>query len=910
MVLFEGQWKIDWDWYERVFDTNSNNIKFRKIRAKPEYYIETEDTETNYRTFLDNRKLKRKIGKPSKNVDIDIYTKIPENFVNIRDNYWNEDEEQTKYQMNPRVWYFDIETTSLSSGIDVENTPEEVVLLQIYDTEAKKMFLLGTKDWAGISEFNINKLKENEGFETVYKNCENEVNLFQVFFSLLKKLKPLMVLGWNTNGFDYPYLFNRAKKLGFETNNFSPFNKETELKIIPGLMKTYELISPGIYYLDYLEMYKKYTFGIKPSLALDYVTKAELGKGKVNHDLYSTFDGMRTGENYIFPEKEPEDGFDKQMYLLQKQNKENPSTELKEKIHNLANDLFVYYGAIDTYRVKELDDKLQLSKVLLMVSSKMGVVISESMGTVKPWASYIENFVWKEKKILPNDIQNSSEKVKGGFVSEPRRGRHKWLFSIDINSAYPNLGMRGFNMSPETYIPLRKIPTDLREIIAFHFNSEDEHKRIEYYLNAPNEFEKYTKLLQKYNYCGTCSGGVYDKSFKGTIPTLVEKIYNGRKNQKKLMLDWKQKATNAKTQEEKEHALYMAQQYNTAQLVSKVLINALYGGLANKYFKLFNIEIARSITSQTRFYILLLNQRVNEYLQKIYPQPESYIVYNDTDSVYVSLEPIIEKLKDKLPTEKQELTNWIDDFIKKKIDPVVEETNKEFARIYNAFDADVIKAEREVISDISVFANKKQYYMRVIDNEGVRYQNDKLDLKFTGIELAKSTIPEFFKTKLKESVNIILDSDIDEIKNWIQSVRDEVLDLPLDQISKTTGIGSLNYNLDVPEFKEGRKVAIPINSRAALASNRIIESNEEFKHRFNKIQVGDKVKVLQLKEPNPVKQPVIAFNDPQFAEYFRKYVDYDTVFEKNFIAPLEIMIQSIDNWGQKLRTNTEELDEW
>jgi hypothetical protein len=200
--------------------------------------------------------------------------------------------------------------------------------------------------------------------------------------------------------------------------------------------------------------------------------------------------------------------------------------------------------------------------------------------------------------------------------------------------------------------------------------------------------------------------------------------------------------------------------------------------------------------------------------------------------------------------------------------------------------------------------------MRVIDNEGVRYQNDNLDLKFTGIELAKSTIPEFFKTKLKESVNIILDNDIQDIKDWIQTVRDQVLDLPLDQVTKTTGIGSLSYDLDKAEFKDGRKVAIPINSRAGLAANKMIENNEEFQHRFNKIQVGDKVKILPLKMPNPVNQPVIAFNDPQFAEHFRKYVDYDSIFEKNFIAPLEIMIQSIENWGQKLRTNTEELDEW
>jgi DNA polymerase elongation subunit (family B) len=909
MERFEGQFQIGWDWYERIYNKETKETKFRKIRAKPEYYLES-SSKGEYKSFLDDRPLIRKIGRPPKELSTteNIYTKIPENFVNIRDNYWTENED-TKFQMNPRIWYFDIETTALGSGIDIENTPEEVVLLQIYDNKEKKMFLIGTRPWKCISEFNKETLKEKEGFNVVYKEVKDEFQLFNLFFNLIQKLKPLIVLGWNTNGFDYPYLFNRAKKLGFDTNNFSPFKKETKLRVVPGIMKSYELKSPGIFYIDYLELYKKYKFGPKPSLALDYVSEAELGKGKISHDMYSTFDGMRTGSSYIFPDKEPTDGFDKMMFDLQNEFKTNPTSELKEQIHNLANDLFVYYGAIDTYRVKEIDDKLQLSKILLMISSKMGVLISEAVGTVKPWASYIENFVWKDKKILPNDKSDSNSKVKGGYVSDPRRGRHKWIFSVDINSAYPLLGMCGFNISPETYISPRELPNDLREINALYFNNEDEHKRIDLYLNNPEVFKNYKELLEKYNYSGTCSGGIYTKDKKGIIPILVEKIYSERKKQKKSMLDWKQKASDAKNQEEKSHALYMAQQNNTGQLVSKVLVNALYGGLANVYFKLFNIEMARSITSQTRFYLLLLNHRINEYLQKIYPQEESYIVYNDTDSAYISLEPIIEKLKDKLPKEKQELTDWIDKFIKTKIDPVVEKTNKEFANIYNAYNGDVIKAEREVISDVSVFANKKSYFMRVIDNEGVRYQNENLDLKFIGIELAKSTIPVFFKTKLKESVNIILDSDIQEIKEWIQTVRDEVLSLPLDQITKTTGIGSLNYNLDIVEFKDGRKVAIPINSRAALAANKII-GTDKFKQRFNPVQVGDKVKILPLKEPNPVNQPVIAFNDVQFAEYFRKYVNYDSIFEKNFIAPLEIMIQSIDDWGQKLRTNTEQLDEW
>jgi hypothetical protein len=162
-------------------------------------------------------------------------------------------------------------------------------------------------------------------------------------------------------------LFNRAKKLGFDTNEFSPFKKETELKPIRGIMETYELQSPGTYYMDYLDLYKKYTFGVKPSLALDYVAQSELGKGKINHDMYSTFDGMRTGDSYIFPTEPPTKGFDLEMYNLQKEYKENPTDEIKEKIRDLVNDLFVYYGVVGLKKVA-----LQLNDPCVLCSLHSG----------------------------------------------------------------------------------------------------------------------------------------------------------------------------------------------------------------------------------------------------------------------------------------------------------------------------------------------------------------------------------------------------------------------------------------------------------------------------------------------------------------------------------------------------------
>jgi len=909
-MLFEGQWRIKWDWYERVYDNKNKQSIIRQIKSKPEYYIE--HYKGNYTSLLENKPLLKKIGRPPKKIN--FYSKISEAEVNIRDNYWHPDSEKTQYNINPKLWYIDIETTAYGR-IDVENTPEEVVLIQIYDTELKSMIVLGSRPWSGENKYK--KRLKNENIKVKYINCNNEIKLFNTFFKLLHNLKPLLVLGWNTMGFDYPYLYNRTKKLGIDTNNFSPFYNEggiTEYTKVPmnNGQIVYRFKSTGCYWMDYLEIYKKYTYGIKPSYSLDFITKEELGKGKINHDMYSTFDGMRTGDNYIFPENIPDDDYDKEMYYLQLQYKEHPTEELKEKIHDLANDLFVYYGIIDTFRVKELDDKLQLSKILLMISSKMGVTLQETLGTVRPWASYIEKYAFLSKQILPDNIvdENADTSIKGGYVAEPQKGKHRWVFSVDINSAYPNLSMRGFNMSPETYVAPKDLPEDIRNLNLKFFNDENEEERFDMYINR-DVFNSYTELLKKYKYSAGINGAIFKQNKTGIIPGLVSKIYSERTIQKHKMLEFEQKAANLKSEgKNNEYELYMASQYNTSQMVSKVLINSLYGALGNKYFKLFNIHIARAITSNTRFYIHLLNYRINEYLQSIVKISNPYHVYNDTDSGYFTLEPIINKLQqqNKLPKDVQKVTDWVDKFIKNKINPIIEQTNKEFSDILNAYDSSPIKTEREVISDAAVFLSKKKYFMRVVDNEGVRYQI--LKLKVMGVEIARSSTPNFFKQKLRESIDIILDSDFEDLKEWILSVREEVLNVPLSEISKISGIGSLDYDLHTSVIKNGRKVAIPINSRAALASNEMILSNSEYSNRFNTINTGDKVKLLYMLEPNPFGQNVMAYIDPQFAEIFKKYIDYDKVFEKYFISALEIMIEPIQDWKHRIKHKADILDDW
>lgn len=898
MKLFESAFKKKWEWYERYYDTNLKESVVRQIHTKPEYY--TENQHGDYNLLLDNNiRLKKQYGR-SKN-DEKIYSPTPSNICHIRDNYWGKD--KSTYNMSPNIWFIDIETTALSN-IDVINTPEEVVLMQIYDTSTKHMIVLGSRSWNAYDQY-----KSNYYFKCTYINCTDEIGIFNAYFKLLHKLKPLLVLGWNTEGFDYPYMFNRSEKLGFDTNKFSPFGTASLNKNILTTGKIiYKLQADGIHYLDYMDLYKKYS-ATQSSYSLDNISKVELGRGKVGHSFYKTFDGFRTGMDYIFPDNPPTDAYDLKMYNLQIQYKDTRTNELREEIHDLANDLFVHYGVIDTYILKEIDDVKLMTMILLNISSKMGCLVSEAIGTVKPWSSYINNIAHLSKLVLPSDEvdENADTSIKGGYVAEPVRGKHRWVVSIDISSAYPLLSIESFNMSAETYISPMNLPQDLRDMNLKHFNNEDEEERFRLYLEEPDTFAKYTDLLKQYNLSAGVNGAIFKRDSKGIIPTLINGIFKERKYHKKLMLDWEQKADDLKAQgKDYSEAQFGAKTEFVEQFFRKILINSLYGAQANKFFKLFNINVARAVTANTRFYIHLLNHRINEKLQSIIPKETTYTVYNDTDSGYFSIAPFIDKYsKETGISDVQVLADYADKFIQEIIDPTINNLSLEFADILNAYQTETINSDREAISDVSVFLNKKKYFMRVIDNEGIRYAVPKL--KTMGIEIARSSTPVFIKEKLKESIHIILDSTESELKEWVLQTKKQFTTLPLIDIAKSTSIGSLQYNLNKPTFKAGKKVTIPINSRAALATNEVINTIPEYKQRYSTVSAGDKVKLLYLKEPNIFGQNIFAFTANEFAENYRELVDYDTNWNKYFMKSLDIMITAMD-WD--MNRTTEEISVW
>lgn len=340
-------------------------------------------------------------------------------------------------------------------------------------------------------------------------------------------------------------------------------------------------------------------------------------------------------------------------------------------------------------------------------------------------------------------------------------------------------------------------------------------------------------------------------------------------------------------------------QFNTRQLVEKTLINALYGAIANRYFPLFNEDLASAITGNGRYFIRKLAINIELTLQNMFKQETPYVVSGDTDSLYFHIEQFMNMYQEKNPNLSiDEYVNWADAFEKKVIQPIITSTIEEFSTELNAYNKKVIKAKREVIADAAVFNAKKKYFARVRDSEGVRYPADSPYIKVVGLELVKSSTPLWSKKYLKEAIPHILDKNEAELREWFRTIKQEFIKVDINSIAASGGINSLDYDL--------KDKGVPIGSRSAIRYNNYVKLNK-LDDVYQLIQPGDKCKRIFLIEPNKFNSEIISYNNDAFTQEFQGLIDYDMNFQKNFLKPLEIMTAPLD---YNLAKETESLDEW
>ena len=391
----------------------------------------------------------------------------------------------------------------------------------------------------------------------------------------------------------------------------------------------------------------------------------------------------------------------------------------------------------------------------------------------------------------------------------------------------------------------------------------------------------------------TPNGALFKTDSQGFLPKLLGKMYNDRVKFKSKMLEAKKLYNKTKEPKLKNE---IARCHNI-QWAKKIALNSAYGAIGNQYFRYYDVRQAMAITLAGQFIIRFIEQKVNEYLNKILQtEKKDYIVASDTDSIYLTLDTLVEQVcKDK---SKEQILRFINKVVEGRIEPFLEKCFEQLSDYTNAF-KNCMVMKREVVADKGIWTAKKRYMLNVLDEEGITFDEPKL--KIMGIEAVKSSTPEICRTRIKQTINIIMNKDENILHQFVKDFKEEFFKLPAEAVSFPRSCNNMKkYYSSSSVFIKGT----PIHVKGALIYNQQIK---EFglQNKYPLIQEGDKIKFVKLIEANPFNFDLISYVTKLPREFkLKEYVDYELQFEKTFIDPIRFILQPI-GWTPEPKASLE-----
>ena len=693
----------------------------------------------------------------------------------------------------------------------------------------------------GLGEFSI----EQDGVECL--KFESEKGLLHQFLEYWELEKPDIVTGWNVRFFDIPYLINRICYLTSQSvaKRISPWGvlKTKEVTKMGRTQQVYEIL--GVATLDYYDLYTTFTYVNQESYKLDHIAYVELGERKLS---YNEYDSMSD--------------FYKQDFQK-----------------------FMEYNLRDVELVGRLEDKLKLLELSVALAYSAKVNYMDVYSQVRTWDCIIYHYLREHNVVIPQKkVSSKDSQYAGAYVKEPITGMHNWIVSFDLNSLYPHLIMQ-YNISPETKVETGDDRFGIGVDNILKTTSEM------YHGTCHKKLEKFKSMGYSVAANGTC----YTRDKQGFLPALMERLYKERKLYKKKMIDCQKRQQAGEKNLENEIA-----KFNNFQMVRKIQLNSAYGAIGNQYFRYYDVDMAEAITLSGQLSIRWIADKLNGFLNKTIGTGDyDYVVASDTDSVYLRLGNLVDKVcKNKSKTE---IVDFLDKSCEEIIIPYIRKHYDELASLMNAFENKMVM-DRECIADKGIWTAKKRYMLNVHDSEGIRYEEPKL--KIMGIETTRSSTPEIVRKELKDVIRLVLLTDEDTVINKIDEVRTKFFDARPEDIAFPRGVNGLNKYRDNQGIY---KKSTPIAVKGALIYNHYL-SKMELNKKYHRINEGDKIKFIYLVKPNPLggqagMDHVVSFPNNIPEEFsLDGFIDYETQFQKSFLDPLKTILDSVGWKHEKINT--------
>lgn len=678
--------------------------------------------------------------------------------------------------------------------------------------------------------------------------CSNEKQLLRY---LLEEFEDSDIIsGWNSEGYDVPYVYERLKrvlgesaadKLSFDQAR-KPRYKEFEDKYGNTRQKL-EIF--GRVHVDYLQLFMKFEPGERDSWSLESVADEEL------------------------------DGMDKLHY-------EGSLADL------YANDFlhFLRYNIRDCEILKGLEDLKGYMMLAVMLSHMDTARVEDVLGTIKlteaACVNYCHYTLGKRVPDTNRDVDPNAKKFKGAFVISPKAGLHDWAASIDVTSLYPS-AMRTVNISPEVIVgqfmgyadDFNSMKMDLDDELTLQLEDGSvETMRV----------DEWKVWLRENQFSVSGFGTVFDQKRQGFIPALLTMWFAERKAYKAKAAEAKKKYKELKekgdpTWKEWEDKF---KYFDKTQSIFKLKLNSTYGACGNKFFKFYDVRMAESTTQTGQQILFHMARTIGENLVGEYIFPNDAVIYGDTDSCY--FKTYGEDVEDALN---------IANIIAKRINKSFPKFCRDFFFATEGYD-DLVKVAQEVVASKSIFINgKKGYMMRVLKEEGA----DVDKIKVTGLQIKKTTMPKPIREFLTDKfADFLRGEEWDTVGKSILSFKEDIRrEASLTVLGMPKRVKNMDSYIERMNANE-QGLSVPGHVRASILWNDCLTQYED--KATMRIVSGMKIRVYYLKKPigkfKAIAMPVDLDVVPDwFTEHFMKALDFDCQVEKLVDSPLASMLLAI-----------------
>ena len=700
---------------------------------------------------------------------------------------------------------------------------------------------------------------ELEGIDNVML-FEKESEMIDTFLTLIEDADILS--GWNSEGYDIPYTVNRTSRVlsKDDTRRFCLWGqlpKKREYEKYGKLSQTFDLV--GRVHLDSLNLYRKYTYEERHTYRLDAIGEIEVGENKVAYE--GTLD----------------------------------------QLYNNDFRKFIEYNIQDTALLDKLDKKLRFIDLSNELAHSNTVLLQTTMGAVAVTEQAIVNEAHRRGFQVPNRPHRDEENTQaaGAYVAFPKKGLHKWIASMDLNSLYPSV-IRALNMDPATVIgQIRPDISDARvkedmglKKKSFAGSWEGRFSTEEY--EAVMEQKRDIALTVDWENGGSdilsgaeiyklifdsnqpwmlsSNGTIFTTEHEGVIPGLLKRWYSERKELQAML----KKAKDAGNATEIEY-------WDKRQLVKKINLNSLYGAILNPGCRFFDKRIGQSTTLTGRTIVKHMSAEANKVITGVYDHVGDAMIYGDTDSCYFSAYPM---LKDDIESGKIE---WDTDKAITLYDQICGAVDSTFVDMMAKSHhcpksrATVIAAGREIVAQSGLYITKKRYAALVVDNEGFRTDIDGKagKVKAMGLDLRRSDTPVFMQEFLSELLLMVLtDKPRTDVLERITEFRQQFHERPGWEKGSPKRANKVGHYRRLEE-KQG-KANMPGHVRASINWNTLKRMNSD--KYSEEVVDGMKVIVCKLKQ-NPLGYTSVAYPTDQMRlpEWFKELPFDDAAMAETII---------------------------